>query len=110
MDQQVMHFEDSTFNSQVLQSTQPVLVDFWAEWCMPCRFVAPVVEAIAKEYAGKVKVGKLDVDANPETASRYGINSIPTLLVFKNGKVAGSVVGAVPKEKIQQLLNKNLSQ
>lgn len=91
---------DSTFAQEVLQSSQPVLVDFWAAWCGPCRAVAPVVEEIAGDYEGRLKVMKLDVDDNPQTAVAYGVQSIPTLLVFKDGKPAERIVGAVPKKVI----------
>ncbi len=110
MSEHVLQFTDSNFSQEVLQSDKPVLVDFWAAWCMPCRFVAPVVESIAAEYVGKVKVGKLDVDSNPIIASSYGINSIPTIALFKGGKVVDGVIGAVPKDRLKQLLDKHLQE
>ena len=100
---------DSTFAQEVLQSTQPVLVDFWAVWCGPCRAVAPVVEEIAGDYEGKLKVMKLDVDDNPRTAAAYGVQSIPTLLVFKDGKEAERIIGAVPKKVIVDKLQSVMS-
>jgi thioredoxin 1 len=100
---------DSTFEQEVLRSTQPVLVDFWAVWCGPCRAVAPVVEEIAGDYEGKLKVMKLDVDDNPRTAGAYGVQSIPTLLVFKDGKPAERIVGAVPKKVIVDKLQSVMS-
>ncbi len=99
---------DSNFEEMVLKSDKPVLVDFWAEWCGPCRMVAPIVSEISTEYEGKAVVGKLDVDSNPEVAQKYGIRNIPTILFFKNGEVADKQVGAVPKSmltsKIENLL------
>jgi thioredoxin 1 len=96
----VIEVGDANFQSEVLDSDQPVIVDFWAAWCGPCRMVGPIVEEIAKEYAGKVKVAKLNVDENKETATKYGIMSIPTILMFENGDVAKQVVGAMPKSAL----------
>jgi len=93
---------DKSFQADVLQSKEPVLVDFWAEWCGPCRAVAPVLEEVAGELKGKLKVVKLNVDENPETAAKYGIQSIPTLMIFKNGEMASRQIGAAPKAKIVQ--------
>ncbi len=91
MSKSVIEITDATFNAEVLQSDKPVLVDFWAEWCMPCRFVAPVVESVAHEFAGRIKVGKVNVDDNPTVAEQYSISSIPTLLVFKGGRIVDTV-------------------
>ena len=99
---------DADFEKQVLQSETPVLVDFWAAWCGPCRALAPVVEAVAQEYSGKLKVVKMDVDRNNMTPGRYGIRGIPALLLFKGGKVADQIVGYVPKEHIDQTLKRVL--
>ncbi|MCL4540220.1 MAG: thioredoxin [Bacteroidetes bacterium] len=99
------------FESEVMKSNLPVLVDFWAAWCAPCRMIAPIVEELAGEYDGKLKVAKLDVDANREIAMTFGIMSIPTLLIFRNGRVADQLVGAVPKstlvDKISRVLERN---
>jgi thioredoxin 1 len=104
----IVEVTDSNFQTEILGSKLPVLVDFWATWCAPCRAIAPHVEALAKDYDGKVRVGKCDIDSNPEVATQYDIRSIPTLLVFKDGKVAGQVVGAVPRSKIEDMIKKTL--
>lgn len=93
-------FTDENFNSEVLQSDKPVLVDFWAVWCGPCKAIAPIVEDLANEYEGKAKIGKLDVDNNQESAIKYGVRSIPTVLIFKDGKVQETIIGAVPRTNI----------
>jgi thioredoxin 1 len=95
---------DTDFEEKVLKSKTPVLVDFWAEWCAPCRMIAPMVEELATEYDGKVVFTKVDVDVSPETSIKYGIRSIPTLLVFKNGKPVDQVIGAVPKSVLKKRL------
>ncbi len=95
-----IELNDTNFQNEVLDSEKPVLVDFWAVWCGPCRMVAPVVEEIAKEYNGKLKVGKLDVDNNPEVSMKFGIRSIPTLMVFKGGQVVEQIIGALPKRNL----------
>ena len=99
-----IEFTDDNFTQEVLNSELPVLIDFWAVWCGPCRMIAPIVEELASEYAGKAKIGKLDVDNNPNVAMEYGIRSIPTLLVFDKGKIVDRIVGAVPKQKILESL------
>ncbi len=104
----IHEFSDQNFEQEVLKSDKPVLVDFWAEWCAPCRMIAPAVEAVAAEYAGRAKVGKLNVDENQSVTSRYNIRSIPTLLVFKNGKIKEQLVGTTSKDNLARLLDKNL--
>jgi len=103
-----VEFTDDNFSDEVEKNSQPVLVDFWAEWCGPCRMVGPVVDEIAGEYEGKAKVGKVNVDNNPETSVKYGIRSIPALLIFKDGEVVDQIVGAVPKAQIKKQLDAQL--
>ena len=97
MSQQIIHVTDSSFEQDVLKAGQPVLLDFWAEWCGPCKMIAPALEDIAAELGGKVKVAKLNIDENPELAAQFGVRSIPTLMIFKSGEVADMKVGAAPK-------------
>ena len=100
----VLEVSNDNFESEVVNSERPVLVDFWAEWCGPCKQIAPVVEEIAGEHSDKLKVCKMDVDANRETAVQFGIRSIPTLLIFKNGEVAGSQIGAISKQQLLEFI------
>ena len=99
---------DGNFDESVIKSSVPVLVDFWAEWCGPCRMIAPTVEALASDYDGKATIGKLNVDDNPNTAMQFGVRSIPTLLLFKNGEVVESVVGVADKASLQAILDKHI--
>lgn len=105
MAKNVIEFTDANFDVEVLKSDTPVLVDFWAEWCGPCKAIGPTVEEIASEYQGKVKVGKVNVDHNQKIAIKFGIRSIPALLIFNDGSVANQIVGAVPKTRITELLD-----
>jgi len=100
---------DATFEQEVLKSDTPVLVDFWATWCGPCKMIAPVVEELANEFSGKLKIGKVDVDNNQQIAMQFGIRSIPTLLIFKGGRVVDQLVGAVPKNNLVDKINKHLN-
>ncbi len=104
----IMEFTEQNFDEQVLKSDKPVLVDFWAEWCAPCRMMAPTVEAIASQYADRARVGKLNVDENQSLAGRYNIRGIPTLLLFKDGQIREQVVGATSKDVIVKMLEKHL--
>ena len=106
MAENVMEFNDQNFDSDVLKAGIPVLVDFWAVWCGPCKAIAPIVEEVANDYSGKVRVGKMDVDSNNQVAMRYGIRSIPTLLLFSGGEVVDQVIGNVGKESIESMLSK----
>lgn len=99
-----LEFTDQNFSTEVLQSDKAVLVDFWAVWCGPCKMIAPFVEELAGEFEGKAKIGKLDVDNNQESAIKYGVRSIPTVLIFKGGKVVDTIIGAVPKVQLKQKL------
>ena len=104
----IKHVSDATFDKDVLQSGNPVLVDFWAEWCGPCKMFAPVLDEIAKEYGDKVTVAKLDIDANPSTPGKYGIRGIPTLMLFKNGTMEAQKVGAVSKTQLAAFIDSNI--
>jgi len=104
----VMTFTDANFDREVLQSDIPVLVDFWATWCAPCKAIAPLIDAVANDYSGKVKVGKVNVDDNPATPGKYGVRGIPTLILFKGGAIVDQVVGAVPKSQLDALIAKAL--
>jgi len=101
----VAEISDNSFKTDVLESTEPVLVDFWAPWCGPCRMIAPMVEELAAENRGSVKVTKINIDDNPEAAQNYGVSSIPTLMIFKNGEVVERLVGVQPKSRLQQALD-----
>ncbi|MFA4932836.1 MAG: thioredoxin [Candidatus Omnitrophota bacterium] len=104
----IQHFTDANFKKEVLDSELPVLVDFWASWCGPCKMIAPFVDDLAKEYSGKMKIGKVDVDANSKVATQYGIMSIPTIIFFKKGKVMSQLVGAVSKLDLKRKIEENL--
>ncbi len=105
MSEKIVHISDASFNQDVLEADGPVLVDFWAEWCGPCKMIAPVLEELADDYEGKLKICKLDIDANGETAPKYGIRGIPTLIVFNNGQVVGTKVGALSKSQLSAFID-----
>lgn len=104
----VIHVNEGTFDTEILNSDQPALVDFWAPWCGPCRAIAPVLDEIADEYKGKVKVAKVNVDENRKLAGNHGVMSIPTMILFKNGKAMDKIIGLVPKERLKELMDKAL--
>jgi thioredoxin 1 len=106
MAENIINVTDSTFESLVLKSEMPALVDFWASWCAPCKAIAPIVDEMAQEYAGRLRVVKVNVDDNPATPGKYGVRGIPTLILFKGGKVIDQLVGAVPKTQIKDLIEK----
>jgi thioredoxin 1 len=105
----IFEVTDGNFDQMVLKSDQPVLIDFWAAWCGPCKALAPIVDEVAASFEGRVKVGKMDVDASPITPQRYGVRGIPTLLIFKGGQVQEQIVGYVPRETIEKALKKHVS-
>jgi len=108
MSENIIDVTDSTFETLVLKSDTPALVDFWASWCAPCRAIAPIVDEMATQFNGRVRVAKMNVDDNPATPGKYGVRGIPTLILFKDGKVVDQLVGAVPKNQIKELIEKGL--
>ncbi|EIW88285.1 MAG: thioredoxin TrxA [Alishewanella agri] len=108
MSEHILQVSDDSFETDVLKAEAPVLVDFWAEWCGPCKMIAPILDDVATEYAGKVTVAKVNIDQNPNTPPKFGIRGIPTLLLFKNGQVAATKVGALSKTQLKQFLDSNI--
>ena len=108
MSENIKHVTDATFDSDVLKAGTPVLVDYWAEWCGPCKMIAPILEDVAKDYAGRLTVAKIDIDSNPDAPAKYGIRGIPTLILFKDGKPVSTKVGAAPKSVLKQWVAESL--
>ena len=108
MSENIIHVSDESFEQEVLQSDKPVLIDYWAEWCGPCKMIAPVLDEVASEYSDKIRVAKLNIDDNPATPPKYGIRGIPTLMLFKNGQVEATKVGAVSKAQLTAFLDENI--
>lgn len=104
----VLHFNDDNFEKEIGTSESPVLVDFWAPWCGPCKSIGPIIEELSSLYAGRLKVAKINVDDNPKAASAYGVRSIPTIIMFKGGKICDTIIGLVPKERLEEFINKVL--
>ncbi|MDN3516232.1 thioredoxin TrxA [Aquisalimonas lutea] len=108
MSGEIVYVSDDNFEQQVLQASEPVLVDYWAEWCGPCKMIAPILEEISNEYEGRLKIAKLNIDENPETPPKFGIRGIPTLMLFKNGNVEATKVGALSKSQLAAFIDSNL--
>ena len=108
MSKNIIHLSDATFETEVLQSSMPVLVDYWAEWCGPCKMIAPILDEISKDYEGKLKIAKLNIDENAQTPSKFGIRGIPTLMIFKNGNVEATKVGALSKSQLTTFIDSNI--
>jgi thioredoxin 1 len=108
MNKNIIHLSDATFETEVLQSSVPVLVDYWAEWCGPCKMIAPILDEISKDYEGKLKIAKLNIDENAQTPAKFGIRGIPTLMIFKNGNVEATKVGALSKSQLTTFIDSNI--
>ena len=108
MSKNIIHLSDATFETEVLQSTIPVLVDYWAEWCGPCKMIAPILDEISKDYDGKLKIAKLNIDENAQTPAKFGIRGIPTVMIFKNGNVEATKVGALSKSQLTTFIDSNI--
>ena len=108
MSKNIVHVSDESFEQEVLNASEPVLIDYWAEWCGPCKMIAPIIEELAEEYGDKIKIAKFNIDENPETPPKYGIRGIPTLMLFKNGNVEATKVGAVSKSQLAAFIDSNL--